>query len=253
MAACLLCAASFASAETAVPLWWAERGVVDPDFPGEADYHYTPALLGQAKFLARQAYGEMEERGPGSAGPEVEGMIMAFTGEEADNYAPLLIGQLKMLARPFYDRFHEEGHSLPEGLLTGPGPYPWESETYQEFHYAPANLGQLKWVFSFPLENWGPGLPIDPALDSDSDGIPDWWEIEHGLNPLDPADADLNFDGDGLTNLEESLLGTDPNNPDTDGDGILDGEEVAMGLDPLQPDNPAVALRLFQPWERSTE
>ena len=30
-------------------------------------------------------------------------------------------------------------------------------------------------------------------------------------------------DDDGLTNEEESGLGTDPNNPDTDGDGIIDG------------------------------
>lgn len=30
-------------------------------------------------------------------------------------------------------------------------------------------------------------------------------------------------DDDGLTNEEESRLGTDPNNPDTDGDGIIDG------------------------------
>jgi outer membrane protein OmpA-like peptidoglycan-associated protein len=33
-------------------------------------------------------------------------------------------------------------------------------------------------------------------------------------------------DKDGLTNCEEKLLGTDPNNPDTDGDGLSDGDEV---------------------------
>lgn len=32
-------------------------------------------------------------------------------------------------------------------------------------------------------------------------------------------------DGDGLTDWEEALLGTDPNNSDTDGNGIPDGEE----------------------------
>jgi len=32
-------------------------------------------------------------------------------------------------------------------------------------------------------------------------------------------------DGDGLTNAEEKLLGTDRRNPDTDGDGLNDGEE----------------------------
>jgi hypothetical protein len=40
-------------------------------------------------------------------------------------------------------------------------------------------------------------------------------------------------DGDGLPDIAEVVLGTDPNNPDTDGDGIPDGAEVAQGLDPL--------------------
>ncbi len=33
-------------------------------------------------------------------------------------------------------------------------------------------------------------------------------------------------DSDGLTNKEEKVLGTDPDNPDTDGDGLSDGEEI---------------------------
>lgn len=41
-------------------------------------------------------------------------------------------------------------------------------------------------------------------------------------------------DHDGLTNAEEKLYGTDPNNPDTDGDGYSDGVEVSSGFDPLK-------------------
>ncbi len=42
------------------------------------------------------------------------------------------------------------------------------------------------------------------------------------------------LDGDGLTNLEECWLGTDPYDPDTDGDGWSDGDEVdLLGSDPL--------------------
>ena len=33
-------------------------------------------------------------------------------------------------------------------------------------------------------------------------------------------------DRDGLTNLQEFQLGTNPINPDTDGDGLNDGDEV---------------------------
>lgn len=44
----------------------------------------------------------------------------------------------------------------------------------------------------------------DPAdWDSDGDGIPDAVERQFGLNPLDAADAGLDLDGDGFSNLEE--------------------------------------------------
>jgi hypothetical protein len=63
------------------------------------------------------------------------------------------------------------------------------------------------------------------CVDWDADGLPDDWEIVHGLNPA-VNDAYLDSDFDGLTNLEEYEMGTDPLNPDTDGDGILDGDEA---------------------------
>jgi pectate lyase len=52
------------------------------------------------------------------------------------------------------------------------------------------------------------GGPADP--DSDHDGMPDAWEKKHGLNPSDASDASLDKDGDGYTNVEEYLNGTDP-------------------------------------------
>ena len=38
--------------------------------------------------------------------------------------------------------------------------------------------------------------------------------------------------------MEQTLYGTDDNNPDTDGDGLEDGWEVANGLDPLDSGEP---------------
>jgi hypothetical protein len=73
------------------------------------------------------------------------------------------------------------------------------------------------------------------ALDGDRDGMPDEWERTYGLNPNDPGDAIGDADGDGLTNLREFELDTNPIVRDSDGDGISDGLEVEDGTDPLDP------------------
>jgi pectate lyase len=47
--------------------------------------------------------------------------------------------------------------------------------------------------------------PGQPPEDSDHDGIPDNWELEKGLDPLDPSDGNGDLDQDGYTNIEEYL------------------------------------------------
>lgn len=55
------------------------------------------------------------------------------------------------------------------------------------------------------------------AEDSDGDGMPDLWEVEHGLNPHDPTDAGQDPDFDGFCNLHEYLLSTDPQDAESRG------------------------------------
>ena len=69
------------------------------------------------------------------------------------------------------------------------------------------------------------------ASDHDGEDAQDAFIDDLVVTNAEPADLD--FDGDGLTNAEERLLGTDPFNSDTDGDGMPDGWEVIHGLNPL--------------------
>jgi hypothetical protein len=69
-------------------------------------------------------------------------------------------------------------------------------------------------------------------LDTDGDGMPDFWETENGLN-ANSNDAAADLDDDGLTNLQEYQNRTNPALKDTDNDGMPDGWEVQYGLNPL--------------------
>jgi hypothetical protein len=55
-------------------------------------------------------------------------------------------------------------------------------------------------------------LVLDPNLSAVGDGIPNGWKQQHGLDPLDPSLGGEDADGDGMSNLQEFLAGTDPTN-----------------------------------------
>ena len=69
------------------------------------------------------------------------------------------------------------------------------------------------------------GLSNNADSDDDNDGMPDTWESQHGLDPL-IDDAAEDSDGDGNSNLNEYLAGTDPNTFE----------------DPSQPDTPVILV-----------
>jgi hypothetical protein len=51
-----------------------------------------------------------------------------------------------------------------------------------------------------------------PEPDTDGDGMPNSWETANGFNPNSAADANLDADHDGMSNLSEYQAGTDPRN-----------------------------------------
>jgi len=51
---------------------------------------------------------------------------------------------------------------------------------------------------------------VPEEVDSNQNGIPDWWEIQNNLDPAAAVDLTVDSDGDGMTDHEEFLTGTDP-------------------------------------------
>jgi len=72
---------------------------------------------------------------------------------------------------------------------------------------------------------------VEPPLDTDGDGLTDDEELVLGTN-VNAVDSDR----DGLSDKEEvEFYKSNPLSPDTDGDSYLDGDEVKNGYDPLGP------------------
>jgi len=96
------------------------------------------------------------------------------------------------------------------------------------------NSSRYDWVrvrkYTDPEPTYSTG--VEEQRDIDQDGMPDKWEINHGLNPT-TNDANEDPDNDGLTNLEEYNHGTNPVSSDTDEDGMPDGWEVQYELNPV--------------------
>ncbi|MEA3559980.1 MAG: carboxypeptidase-like regulatory domain-containing protein [Candidatus Thermoplasmatota archaeon] len=76
-------------------------------------------------------------------------------------------------------------------------------------------IGDNSDMFPTDPDEWidtdGDGIGDNSDTDDDGDGMPDQWELDNGLNPLDPGDAFVDSDEDGAYNIDEFLKGTDPN------------------------------------------
>ncbi len=84
---------------------------------------------------------------------------------------------------------------------------------YRRLFVTNTMMGRIE-VFALRGAVAPPVCTVNGKLDSDCDGMPDAWELAHGLNPYDPRDAYVDSDGDGVLNVEEYARGSDPFNPD---------------------------------------
>jgi hypothetical protein len=99
-------------------------------------------------------------------------------------------------------------------------------------YFVQASDDLLKWS-NFPVIETGADSVLQYGLASSGQRL--FVRLKYlNQTAADPLSAD--FDGDGLTNVEEFAHGTDPLDSDTDHDGMPDGWEVDHGLDPLVDD-----------------
>ena len=171
----------------AAPGWWAPHNVTSVQ---PAD-NYAVANQGQLKNIARKAYDALQEQLPSSAwtapqGASLAALIRSWYNDDAltavkttgtDPYAAVNQGQLKSVALPFYQVLLANGYisSLPV----------WADPNHSGAdHYALANLGQVKNLFTFSLDVNMTGLRLwlraDAGVVSDTNGNINAWQDQSG-------------------------------------------------------------------------
>jgi hypothetical protein len=86
------------------------------------------------------------------------------------------------------------------------------SEEYYQFEHRRLPRDSYKQGIITDISQVGgyPSYKGQPYKDTDKDGMPDVWEKKYKLDPKDPADAVLDCNGDGYTNIEKFIHGIDP-------------------------------------------
>lgn len=167
------------------PPWWYDYDLVDQN-PTAVINNYAPVNIGQLKNVAYAAKLYLDAQLASVGGADIAGVtvgnqtIANFTVYDSTNpganYQVVQLGQLKAVAQHFYDRLNAVGYNTTLNLVNHGYPsnwayaYPWNPSTPTTSNYAPANIGQLKAVFSFDLSNFTPSA-------NDPNGISWAWQL----------------------------------------------------------------------------
>ena len=249
MATAVLLSAAGATGE---PHWWgrsAATGVSIWDGSPANTENFAPINVGQLKHVAHVGAlfldAAFESIGnEDGAGERIRNMVADPAWRQGGDFHPVAVGQLKRVAAEFYLRLHQldpaaadaavrallaaagrdgaeplriADPAAPDSPGTGSGafPVPWQVSDAGQ-HSAPANIGQLKFLFSF--------------------------------EPLQLHSFQGDTDNDGLTNRQEVVLGTSPRDEDTDGDGAVDSDEVLDLTDPRTSLSQPYSLQYVSKW-----
>ena len=200
----------------------------DYDGDGKTDiavYHPPSGMW----YISRSSLGFIQQQF-GYAGP-----LPAPADFDGDGKADYGLFNTNNNSRIFHTWQSTRGHYTITFPATGlPRPSDFEGDGQKKL--VVYNSTQAKWFADLTFVDW------------DLDGLPKSWENTFSLNDQDNGSQNPNSgpggdpDNDGLTNLQEFNLGTNPKLTDSDGDGVADGIELTKGSDPLNPSSYLVSV-----------
>ncbi|MFD2671739.1 vWA domain-containing protein [Marinicrinis sediminis] len=164
--------------------------------------------------------------------------------EKAESLFEQIIPPHRSYAEEYHAAIWEADQLFREGLeFQSEGDH---KAAFRAYHDCWKRLKDYQEIAARFEEDWQV-IQNDPDGDADGDGLINQFEIDQLHPAAYPNNVDTDTDGiadgeedadrDGLSNLEEQALGTDPMDKDTDQDGLVDAAELKFGTDPLNPDS----------------